>query len=60
VPPGDYRAWGHPWSTGLLVAFSLAFLALNVVTDLPHALVAVGLVAGAWPLWRWARKRREV
>lgn len=56
-PPDGYRAWGHPWSTGLLVALSLAFLGLNVVADLPHALVAAGLVVGAWPLWRWARRR---
>jgi len=57
VPPGDYRAWAHPWSTGLLVALSVGFLGFNVVADWPHALVAVGLVAGAWPLWRWAQRR---
>lgn len=57
-PPGHYRAWAHPWSTGLLVALSVGFLGLNVVADAPHALVALGLVAGAWPLWRWARHRQ--
>ncbi len=57
-PPGDYRAWGHPWSTGLLVALSVAFLGLCAVADWPHALVAVGLVAGAWPLWWLARRGR--
>ena len=56
VPPGGYRAWAHPWSTGLLVALSGGFLGLNVVADWPHALVAVGLVAGAWPLWHWAQR----
>ena len=56
VPPGDYRAWAHPWSTGLLVVLSVGFLGLNAVADWPHALVALGLVAGAWPLWRWARR----
>lgn len=55
--PGDFQAWGHPWSTGLLVGLSGAFLGMNAVTDTGHALVAVALVAGAWPLWRWARKR---
>ncbi|GAC1373142.1 MAG: amino acid permease [Hymenobacter sp.] len=56
-PPGSFRAWGHPWSTGLLVALSAAFLGLNALTDTGHALVALALVAGAWPLWRWARRR---
>lgn len=56
APEGAYRAWGHPWSTGLLVALSVAFLGLNAVTDTVHAGVALALVAGAWPLWRWARR----
>lgn len=56
-PADGYRAWAHPWSTGLLVALSVGFLGLNAVADWPHALVAVGLVAGAWPLWRRARRR---
>ncbi|SFQ50252.1 APC family permease [Hymenobacter arizonensis] len=58
--PGDFQAWGHPWSTGLLVALSVAFLVMNAVSDTGHALVALALVAGAWPLWRWARKSATV
>ncbi len=58
--PGDFRAWGHPWSTGLLMALSVAFLVMNAVSDTRHALVALALVAGAWPLWRWARKSATV
>ena len=59
APAGAYRAWGHPWSTGALVALSVAFLGLNAVADTAHALVALGLVAGAWPLWWWARRGRK-
>ena len=58
APPGAYRAWGHPWSTALLVALSVAFLGLCAVADTRHALVALALVAGAWPLWRLARRQR--
>ncbi len=54
-----FRAWGHPWSTALLVALSVAFLGMNAVADTSHAAVAAALVAGAWPLWRWARRRRS-
>ncbi|MDB5234545.1 MAG: amino acid permease [Hymenobacter sp.] len=56
APADGFRAWGHPWSTGLLVALSVLFLGMNAVADTGHALVAVALVAGAWPLWRWARR----
>ena len=58
-PPGSYRAWGHPWSTGLLVGLSVAFLVLNVAADTAHAAVAVALVAGAWPLWRRTQIRKK-
>src|SRR6476661_6680566 len=55
-PPGDaFRAWAHPWSTGLLVLLSIGFLVLNVLDDTRHALIAVLLVVGAWPLWRWQK-----
>jgi APA family basic amino acid/polyamine antiporter len=57
-PPADgYRAWAHPWSTGLLVLLSIAFLVLNAVADTRHAAVAALLVVGAWPLWHWTRRQ---
>jgi APA family basic amino acid/polyamine antiporter len=60
VPAGGFKAWGHPWSTGLLVGLSAAFLVINVVADTWHAAVALALVAGAWPLWHWARRSATV
>jgi APA family basic amino acid/polyamine antiporter len=51
----SYRAWGHPWSTRVLVALSAAFLLMNAVADTIHAALAALLVAGAWPLWRWKK-----
>jgi APA family basic amino acid/polyamine antiporter len=56
VLAAGFQAWGHPWSTGLLIGLSAAFLVMNVVADTWHAAVALALVVGAWPLWRWARK----
>lgn len=52
-----YQAWGHPWTTGILVVASLGFLGANALLDPGHALIAAGLVVGAWPLWQWARRR---
>ncbi|GAA4370930.1 amino acid permease [Hymenobacter saemangeumensis] len=53
--PDAYRAWLHPWSTGLLVLLSVGFLVLNVIEDSRHALIAALLVVGAWPLWHWRK-----
>jgi APA family basic amino acid/polyamine antiporter len=31
--PRPFRAWGHPWTTGLALAISVAFLVGSIVND---------------------------
>jgi APA family basic amino acid/polyamine antiporter len=50
--PRPWRARGHPWTTGFLVAGSLAFLAGVIAVDLRGGLTALALVALAYPLYR--------
>ncbi len=50
--PRPYRAWGHPWTTGLVLLGSIAFLGGTVAADAKTGLVAVGLVAVSYPLYR--------
>jgi APA family basic amino acid/polyamine antiporter len=57
--PRPYRAWGHPWSTGLVLAGSLAFLAGTVAADPGTGLVALVLVALSWPVHRLALAGRR-
>lgn len=52
-----FRAIGHPWSTGIVLAGSLAFLAGAVATDTGHSLWSLGLLAVSWPLFRGLRGR---
>lgn len=47
-----YRAWGHPWTTGLVLLGSIAFLGGTVVADPRTGLVALGLVAISNPVYR--------
>lgn len=54
--PRPYRAWGHPWTTGLVLAGSVAFLLGTVYADRRTALVAVGLVVVSYPVFRLIRK----
>lgn len=49
--PRPYRAWGHPWSTGLLVIGSLAFLLGNLFTDRRSSLISVGLLLASYPVF---------
>jgi APA family basic amino acid/polyamine antiporter len=47
-----YRAWGHPWTTGLVLVGSLAFMGGVVAADPRTGLVALGLVAVSYPIFR--------
>jgi APA family basic amino acid/polyamine antiporter len=47
-----YRAWGHPWTTGIVLLGSVLFLGGVVASDPKTGLVALGLVAVSFPIYR--------
>lgn len=55
--PRPYRAIGHPWTTGFVLAGSLAFLVSAVVADRRNSLVALAIVVVSYPVFRWSRPR---
>jgi basic amino acid/polyamine antiporter, APA family len=50
--PRPFRAWGYPWTTMLVLAGSVAFLAGSVVGDTRQSLISLALVAVSWPVYR--------
>jgi APA family basic amino acid/polyamine antiporter len=53
-----FRAWGYPWTTGVVLAGSIAFL-IGAILDSPlSAGFAVGLAALAAPAW-WLSRRGQ-
>jgi basic amino acid/polyamine antiporter, APA family len=50
--PRPWRAWGHPWTTLLILVASLAFLVGTVAADRVTGLVALALVVASWPVYR--------
>jgi APA family basic amino acid/polyamine antiporter len=52
-----YRAWGHPWTTGLVLAGSIAFLVSAVAGDTRNSLYALGLLAVSYPAFLAVRRR---
>jgi basic amino acid/polyamine antiporter, APA family len=46
-----FRAWGYPWSVGLVLAGSMAFLAGAVASDATNSMAALLLVAVSWPMY---------
>lgn len=49
--PRPYRAWGHPWTTGLVLLGSLAFLVASVVADTRNSAYSLGLLALSVPVY---------
>ena len=46
-----YRAWGYPWTTGLALVGSLAFVAGALVSDTRNSLYALLVLALSYPLY---------
>lgn len=59
-----YRAWGYPWTTGLALLCSLAFLVGAIIADTENnSRIALVLLAASLPLYLalklWARAARS-
>jgi basic amino acid/polyamine antiporter, APA family len=56
--PRPYRAWGHPWTTGLALVGSVVFLAGAIAGDTTNSVYALLLLAVSYPVFRlikWLR-----
>lgn len=51
-----YRAWGHPWTTGLAIAASVAFLVAAMAADTRNSLWALGLLFLSYPAYLLSRR----
>ncbi len=59
--PRPYRAWGYPWTTGLALVVSAAFLVGAVLGDTTLSLYALAVLALSGPLyWFGARASARV
>jgi APA family basic amino acid/polyamine antiporter len=47
-----YRAWGYPWTTGIALAGSLAFLVGAVLSDTRNSLWSLAVLAVSYPLYK--------
>jgi APA family basic amino acid/polyamine antiporter len=56
--PRPYRAFGHPWTTGLVLVGSIAFLISAVASDTKNSLWALGLLGVSYPAFRLTRRSR--
>jgi hypothetical protein len=52
-----FRAWGYPFTTGLVLAGSLVFLVADLHDDPHGAIRAAALLGIALPVYAWMRWR---
>jgi APA family basic amino acid/polyamine antiporter len=50
--PRPFRAWGHPWTTGLVLLGSVAYLAGVVLSDPKTSSISILLLALSYPAFR--------
>ena len=51
-----YRAWGYPWTTGLSLIGSIAFLAGAVKSDTRNSIYALALLAASYPTFHLLKR----
>jgi len=57
--PRPYRAWGYPWTTGIALVASVAFLVGSIATDRQNAPLALAILVLSYPVFRlmkWASR----
>ncbi|HJQ52428.1 MAG TPA: APC family permease [Gemmatimonadaceae bacterium] len=52
-----FRAIGHPWTTGFVLALSIAFLAGAFFADTRNSIYSLILLAVSWPIYLMIRPR---
>ena len=57
--PRPFRAIGHPWTTGLVLIFSLGFLVGAFLADTRNSIYSLVLLALSWPLYLVLRPNRR-
>lgn len=55
-----YRAWGYPWTTGIVLAGSTLFLLGNVINDTANSLYTLALIAISYPAYMLVTRRQKL
>ena len=55
--PRPFRAKGHPWTTGLVLLFSIGFLVGAFLTDTRNSIYSLVLLGLSWPLYLTLRPK---
>jgi APA family basic amino acid/polyamine antiporter len=57
--PRPFRAWGHPWTTLVVLIGSVAFMIGTLAMDTRNTFYSIGLLALSYPLFKALERRRR-
>jgi basic amino acid/polyamine antiporter, APA family len=57
--PRPFHAWGHPWTTAVVLTGSIAFMVATLATDTRNTFYSIGLLALSYPLFKALEQRRR-
>lgn len=57
--PRPFRAWGYPWTTGVALVGSIAFLVGAVISDWTNSRYSLILLVASYPVFLVARRLRS-
>jgi APA family basic amino acid/polyamine antiporter len=55
--PRPYRAWGYPWTTGIALAGSIAFLTGAIASDTANSAIALVALVASYPVFLVFRRK---
>ena len=55
-----YKAWGYPWTTGIVLVGSTLFLLGNVINDAANSLYTLALIAVSYPAYMLVTRRKKL
>lgn len=55
--PRPFRAWGYPWTTGMALLGSIAFLATALVSDWGNSWKSLAMLVASYPVFLVIRRR---
>jgi APA family basic amino acid/polyamine antiporter len=54
--PRPFRAWGYPWTTGIALIGSIAFLVTSVISDWDNSWKSLVILVASYPVFRLMRR----
>jgi APA family basic amino acid/polyamine antiporter len=57
--PRPYKSWGYPWTTLLMVLFSISLFVSYIFADTSNFVIIIILIALSWPAFQFIKRNKS-